>query len=84
MASIIGHAFGGLLAGQTAKINLSTRKERLLLCTLVCLATLPDLDIIIYIIFEPSGMIPHITRYSIYFGSSLYFDTIDGVIFWNS
>ncbi|MHC4946160.1 MAG: metal-dependent hydrolase [Planctomycetota bacterium] len=59
MSSILGHSLAGVIARQTLEAGLSSRKGRLLLCVAVFLAVLPDLDVLIYMIFEPSGMIPH-------------------------
>jgi membrane-bound metal-dependent hydrolase YbcI (DUF457 family) len=59
MASIIGHGFAGIITKQIIKTKLSYKKERLLLWICLFLAVLPDFDIIIYILFKPSGMLPH-------------------------
>jgi len=59
MASIIGHAFGGIITKKVVGDRLPISRERVFLFTLVFLALLPDFDIIIYIIFKPSGMVPH-------------------------
>jgi membrane-bound metal-dependent hydrolase YbcI (DUF457 family) len=59
MSSILGHSLAGVMAKQTFHTGTSSRRERLLLCISVFLAVFPDLDVVIYIIFEPSGMIPH-------------------------
>ncbi len=59
MASIIGHTFAGIISSQIIKTKLPSRKQKLLLCISIFLALMPDLDVVIYIIFKPSGMIPH-------------------------
>ena len=59
MASIIGHGFAGIITKQIIKTKLTYKKERLLLWISIFLAILPDFDIIIYILFKPSGMLPH-------------------------
>jgi membrane-bound metal-dependent hydrolase YbcI (DUF457 family) len=59
MASIVGHTFAGIIAKQLCRTKLSAKKERLLLCLSIFLALMPDLDIVIYILLRPSGMIPH-------------------------
>jgi membrane-bound metal-dependent hydrolase YbcI (DUF457 family) len=59
MASIIGHTLAGIITKQIIKTKLPSKKEKLLLCISIFLALMPDFDIIIYIIFKPSGMIPH-------------------------
>jgi membrane-bound metal-dependent hydrolase YbcI (DUF457 family) len=59
MSSILGHSLAGVMAKQTCQADLSPRKARLLLCVSVFLAVVPDLDVVIYIMFEPSGMLPH-------------------------
>ena len=59
MASIIGHAFAGIITKQIIKTKLPSGKERLLLFISIFLALIPDFDLIIHILFKPSGMIPH-------------------------
>jgi membrane-bound metal-dependent hydrolase YbcI (DUF457 family) len=59
MSSILGHSLAGVISKQTVKGSLSRRKERLLLCVAIFLAVFPDLDVVIYIVFGPSGMVPH-------------------------
>ena len=59
MASIVGHSVGGILAKELAGKEASGRQGRVLLGCLVFLALLPDLDVLIYILFEPENMQPH-------------------------
>jgi membrane-bound metal-dependent hydrolase YbcI (DUF457 family) len=59
MASVIGHSFGGVISKQLFKSELEAKKERLLLGLLIFLALMPDLDVLVYIMVQPSGMTPH-------------------------
>jgi len=59
MASIVGHTFAGIIAKQLYRTELPAKKEKLLLCLSMFLALMPDLDIVIYMLLRPSGMIPH-------------------------
>jgi membrane-bound metal-dependent hydrolase YbcI (DUF457 family) len=49
----------GILAKKLAGTEASGRQGRVLLGCLVFLALLPDLDVLIYILFEPGNMQPH-------------------------
>ena len=59
MSSFIAHGLTGVIAKQCFKTQLPPLKERLLLFLMVCLALLPDLDVIIFMVFQPAGMVPH-------------------------
>ena len=61
MASFVGHSLAALATGR----GVATKKERALLFSwpvtlaLVVLANIPDLDVVIWILFKPAGMTPH-------------------------
>jgi membrane-bound metal-dependent hydrolase YbcI (DUF457 family) len=59
MSSFIAHGLTGVIAKQCFKTQLPRQKERLLLFLMVCLAVLPDLDVIVFMVFQPAGMVPH-------------------------
>lgn len=59
MSSVVGHALAGISIGSVFKRNETGGKRWKLLVLTAFLAIVPDLDIVIYILFRPSGMTPH-------------------------
>jgi inner membrane protein len=76
MASIIGHAFAGIITKEIIQTKLPSKKENLLLCLSIFFALLPDFDIIFYLAFKPSNMIPHRG-----FSHGLLFSLITALVF---
>lgn len=59
MSSFIGHALTGIISKQGIRTELPPGKERLLYLLAAVTALLPDLDVPVYILFKPDGMLPH-------------------------
>ena len=61
MASVLGHALGGVVAGR-AFSNDGPRGlyfSKVFTISVIILSVLPDLDIVIWILLKPAGMTPH-------------------------
>lgn len=59
MSSFIGHGLSGVIVKQCIQTRLSPLEERRLLFLSSFLAILPDLDVIVFMVLRPAGMLPH-------------------------
>lgn len=59
MSSLIGHGLAGVITKKCIRTSLPAIQEKKLLVASVILALLPDIDVIIYILLKPAGMVPH-------------------------
>ncbi len=59
MSSILGHGLAGALCVKGLKPGTGPGREGWLVALAVTLALIPDLDVVIYALARPEGMIPH-------------------------
>lgn len=59
MSSIIGHSCAGIIIKNLGKTNCSIEKNSILILILIALALLPDIDVVILLLFKSSTNITH-------------------------
>jgi membrane-bound metal-dependent hydrolase YbcI (DUF457 family) len=59
MASVVGHGLSGMISGYLFRMPMESARKRRLVALCVLLAFLPDLDVLVYMVFRPMGMTPH-------------------------
>jgi len=59
MASVLGHGLCGMISWNLFRMPMNPSRRRRLVALCVLLAFLPDLDVLVYMVFRPLGMTPH-------------------------
>lgn len=59
MSSLVGHALAGIAAAQAASGDPKRRGRRRFWALMAIIAVLPDLDVVVFMLFNPPGMVPH-------------------------
>jgi inner membrane protein len=59
VSSIVGHALGGVVAAKAAAGHILPEQRRKFYILMAVTAVLPDLDVIVFILFRPLNMTPH-------------------------
>ncbi len=59
MSSLVGHALAGIAAAQAASGDPKRRGRRRFWALMAVIAVLPDLDVVVFMLFNPPGMVPH-------------------------
>lgn len=59
MSSVVGHALAGALCAKGIRPSVEPGKEKWLVLVAAVLAVLPDADVLVFVLFQPEGMLPH-------------------------
>lgn len=59
MASVLGHGLCGVVSGNLFRMSIEPTRKKWLVGLCVLIALLPDMDVLVFMVFSPLGMTPH-------------------------